>query len=681
MRSGIFNPVRQAGRMTVISALLISSLAGCSSYDTAKQTAAPKSSEMLIEGIDPKLSAEQYTQLCDNLMNQAQASFAQIERDTGPATMQTVVAAVDQIAYDLQPVRHSWYMKAVHPDEGVRNAATQCSQQYSDFYTQMGLSRAYYDRLAAIDKQTLGSTEQYVLEQIISQFQRAGVDKDEATRERIRALSKEITEIGNQFDKNIRDDVRYVEATVEQLVGLPEDYLSQRPADEKGVIRISTDYPDLYPVMTYGENDDLRKALRVASRARGYPQNEAVLKTLLEKRYELAQILGFENFAALSMDDKMIGTPENADRFLTTVGMALKGPVEKELQLLLARLKEIDPDAQQVNVWQVDYLKSLIRQEDYALDSKEVRQYFHYDKVRDGILKLTEDLFNVEIRPWQTTTWHEDVETYEIVENGKIIGRFYMDNHPRENKYKHAAHWGLRTGIKDKQIALSGLAQNFPKGLMEHGQVETFLHEFGHLLHNIFSGNQKWLAIAGMSMERDFVEAPSQMLEEWIWDYDTLKTFATNDKGEPIPKALVDKMVAARDFGLATSTAVQIYYANLSLNYYNRDPSTFELEPMMLSLMEQFSPYPYVDGTHFYANFGHLNGYSSNYYTYQWSLAIATDLFSRFEEMGMRNPEVAKEYREKVLGAAGSKPAKQFVEDFLGRPFNPQAYIKKLESL
>ena len=190
-------------------------------------------------------------------------------------------------------------------------------------------------------------------------------------------------------------------------------------------------------------------------------------------------------------------------------------------------LQKIDPEAKQVQVWQASYLMNLIRQEDYAVDSKEVRQYFQYDKVRAGIFGLTQDLFGVQIRPWKTETWHEDVESYEILENGKLLGRFYMDNHPRDNKYKHAAHWTLRTGIKDKQIPMSGLAQNFPKGLMEHGQVETFLHEFGHLIHNMFSGNQKWYGISGMTMERDFVEAPSQMLEEWIWDYDTLKTFAS----------------------------------------------------------------------------------------------------------------------------------------------------------
>jgi thimet oligopeptidase len=666
--------------ITAITGLL---LAGCEPNTQPSTTTTPdtQAKTLLIDGIDPNISGTDYTALCDKVMAKATSSFAELEADTGPATLQSVVVAFEQITYDLQDVRQSWYMKSVHPDKAVRDAATECSERYSDFSTLVGLSNAYYKRLAAIDLADLSSADQYMLQESLQSFRRAGVDKDQATRDKIRALRQEITEIGNEFDKNIRSDVRYVDATLEQLTGLPQDYIDARPANENGVIKISTNYPDISPVLTYGENDALRKALRVASRSRGYPANETILKTLIEKRHELAQILGFNNFADLSMNDKMIESADNAQNFLSTVGAALKEPVQKELALLLARQKKIDPNSERVESWQAGYLMNLIRQEDYALDSKEVRKYFQYDNVRAGIFKLTEDLFGVSIRPWKTATWHEDVETYEMVENGQIIGRFYMDNHPRDDKYKHAAHWTLRSGIKDTQIPLSGLAQNFPRGLMEHGQVETFLHEFGHLIHNMFSGTQPWFSTTGMSMERDFVEAPSQMLEEWIWDYDTLKTFATNEQGEAIPKELVEKMNRARDFGLATGTATQIFYANLSLNYYNQDPKNFELYPTLLALQEKFAPHPYVEGTHFYTNFGHLNGYSSNYYTYQWSLAIATDLFSRFDKEGMRNKAVALDYRNKVLGAAGSKPAKDFVADFLERDFSPEAYIEKLKSL
>ncbi|XOV79782.1 MAG: M3 family metallopeptidase [Aestuariibacter sp.] len=670
-------------KYTLLALAACTALIGCASnHQNGSATSAMlPAPPILTDGINSGLTGEEISVMCTGALASAKTQFTQLENDTSKATLQSVVGQFDQIIDTLMPVRHVWYMKSVHPDEAVRDAATECGQQQSDFFTQVGLSKNYYRRMAAIDTSNLPEHEKHMIETALSDFKRAGVDKSDAVRDKVRALQKEITEIGNQFNKNIREDVRYVEATIADLEGLPQDYIDSREANENGVIRISTDYPDLVPVMKYAHSDDLRRKLRIAARSRGYPKNEPVLKQLISRRHELANLLGFKTFAEMSMDDRMMGHPDNAQAFLNRIGAALQEPVEKELEIMLKRLHEIDPEAKQVQIWQSNYLENLIRQEDYALDSKEVREYFHYENVRSGIFSLTEILFGVEIRPWQTNTWHADVESYEILENGNIIGRFYMDNHPRENKYKHAAHWTLRPGVKDKQIPLSGLAQNFPKGLMEHNQVETFLHEFGHLIHNMFSGTQQWYAITGMAMERDFVEAPSQMLEEWIWDYDTLKTFARNEAGEAIPVALVEKMNSARNFGKATATATQIYYANLSLNVYSREPDSFELQPLMVKLHEKFAPYPYVPGTHFFANFGHLNGYSSNYYTYQWSLAIATDLFSRFKTEGMNNRDTANAYRNAVLGAAGSKPAAEFIADFLGRDFSPDAYIKELQDL
>ena len=637
--------------------------------------------KIITSGFDPDISAQDYVLLCDSLITSAATKFKQLENDTNPATLDRVFGQFDEIEFSMQGIRQSWYLKAVHPDEDIRKAATDCSVKYSDLFSSFNMSKKYYQRVLAINTSTLSHTEKYMVKNALEDFKQSGVDKDEATRKKIRVLNKEINEIGNLFRKNINEDTRYVETDITGLKGLPSDYIDakKQEMDETGVIKISTNYPDLRPVMKYAENDSLRKKLKVASGSRAFPQNKPVLKNLIEKRHELATLLGYKDWASMSMQSKMIASPQNAQRFLAKVGAALKEPVQLEKKVQLARLQKLTPSAKVVNSWQASYINNLLVKEQYALDSKEVREYFNYVRVRDGIFKLTQDLFDVEIQPWKTKVWHSDVESYEIRENGQLLGRFYMDNHPRDNKYKHAAHWTLRTGVKDKQIPMSALAQNFPKGLMEHGQVETFLHEFGHLLHNMFSGNHKWLAISGMSMERDFVEAPSQMLEEWVWDYDTLKSFAVNSKGEVIPKSLVDKMIRARDFGKAISTASQIFIANLSLNYYNRDPKQIELMPVLKEMYDTYSPYPFVEGTAFYANFGHLYGYSSDYYMYQWSLAIASDLFSRFEEKGMRNKQVAKEYRNKVLGAGGSMPAAGFVKGFLGREWSSDVYINSLK--
>lgn len=214
---------------------------------------------------------------------------------------------------------------------------------------------------------------------------------------------------------------------------------------------------------------------------------------------------------------------------------------------------------------------------------------------------------------------------------------------------------------------------------MEHSQVETFLHEFGHLLHGLFGGDHKWLAQSGIRTEWDFVEAPSQMLEEWVWDADTLKTFAVNAKGETIPDALIEKMRTGRGYGKGLFTRHQMYYAAISLNFYNQNPEGFDPTTALKELKPQYSNFAYVDDTHFYTSFGHLYGYSSIYYTYMWSLVIASDLFSEFEKNGLRDTETANKYRQLILGPGGSKDAAELVRDFLGRDYNFDAFAETLK--
>ena len=665
----------------VVTAIL---LIGCSqkNKEEISFTDTDSSISTALDGWNYKIEPSDLAQICDDVLNSSKNMLKKIEDDISIPTLSSVFIPYDEMGKNLQKIQHVWYMKSVHPDAELRNVATECAQKYSSFATEVNLSRKLYDRIAFIDQSILTDSEKLMLDMRLKDFKKSGVDKSVEIRERVKTLNLEITEIGNSFDQAIREDTRFVETTIDKLAGLPGDYIASKKADENGIIRISTDYPDYFPVMQYAHDDNLRKKLYIASKSIGSPSNSQNLLNLIKKRHELANLLGYENYAALAMDGLMIKSPDRANVFLNDLGQAVKKAAKKDLSILLKKQKEIDPNSEEVQAWQSSYLSNLIREESYSLDAKEVRTYFHFDKVQNGIFQLTENLFDVKIVPWKTETWHKDVTAWEVRENGLALGRFYLDMHPRPDKYKHAAHWTLRSGLSNsEQIPLSGLATNFPKDYMEHNQVETYLHEFGHLLHNMFSGTQPWLDLTGMSMERDFVEAPSQMLEEWIWDQQTLQNFATNDDGEAIPQTLIDKMNSARNFTKAMGTAQQLFYSNISLFYYSTNPDEIDLLTVLRDLQEKYSPYPYADGTYFYSNFGHLNGYSSNYYIYQWSLAIATDLFSRFKDEGLNNAEVSKEYRTKILGSAGSKPADEFIEDFLGRPFSTDAYIELLTNL
>jgi thimet oligopeptidase len=437
--------------------------------------------------------------------------------------------------------------------------------------------------------------------------------------------------------------------------------------------------------MSYAKSDHQRFELYKKYRKRGFPQNQEVLQKLLEKRYELAKTLGYENYAQYVTKDKMIKNPQNAADFINKVVDVATDRANKDYEELLRRLKIEMPEATNVEDWQKTYISELVKLEAYGLDSRKIRQYFSYDRVRDGLIKLTEDLFAVKIKRVQYPAWHSSVEVYELWSEKKLIGRFYLDMHPRKDKYKHAMMTQVITGISGKQIPEAALVCNFPggdgsQGLMEHDQVGTFFHEFGHLMHHLFAGDQPWIRISGIQTEWDFVETPSSLFEEWVWDVKILQKFAINEKGEPIPDEIVKKMNRARKFRLGLDTKQQMFYASISLNFYNNQPGSFVPLDMVKTLQKKITPFNYVDDTYMHLAFGHLDGYSAIYYTYMWSSVIAKDLYSVFKKEGLENREVALRYRKAVLEPGGAKEASQLVKDFMGREFSFEAFADWLNA-
>jgi thimet oligopeptidase len=374
----------------------------------------------------------------------------------------------------------------------------------------------------------------------------------------------------------------------------------------------------------------------------------------------------------------MVDSPARVQQLLTDMAAAAHPAAMRDYDKNLTVLRELRPGAQTIEFWQTAWLAPKVQQHFYAYDPQEARQYFAYDNVRDGILKLTEDLFGVQIRPWDTPKWDPKVETYEMVEDGKVIGRFYFDSHPRPGKYTHANMIPLRPGIPGGEPPVGALVMNLPEGdhstgLMEHGQVTTFLHEFGHMLHGMFGGTQRWMNQSGVATEWDFVEAPSQMLENWVYDYDTLAQFAVNKDGQTIPRDLVERMNKARYFNLGMGDMTQLGYANISLQFH-QNPVPADLGAATREWRDAYAIVPAPEWVQFQDAFGHLNGYSAVYYTYRWSLVIADDLFTRFDKEGLRNPQVALAYRRAVLDPGGTRPAAELVRDFLGRDISLDAY-------
>jgi thimet oligopeptidase len=396
----------------------------------------------------------------------------------------------------------------------------------------------------------------------------------------------------------------------------------------------------------------------------------------------LARLLGYPTWADYITQDKMVESAKNAADFIEHLKQTTYRRASGEYAVYLKRKQQDDPGATQVNRWEISYYGRLVRKRDYDFDPREIRPYLPFERVKQGVLDVTSRMFGLTYRRMESAAvWDPSVEAYEVYDGKRLLGRFYLDLHPRPGKYNHAAKFSIRQGAAGVQVPEHALVCNLPggkpgdPGLMEHADVVTFFHEFGHLIHAILGGQGRWEPVAGTAVQRDFVEAPSQLLEEWTLDPGVLRTFAKHyQTAEPVPMELVERLRRADAFGRALGLSSQAYLAALSLNLYNRPSDQVNTDSISARLEPLFSPIPEMPGTHKQTAFGHLDGYSAIYYTYAWSLVIAKDLFSRFDRSNLLDPAVAKRYRDIVLAPGGSKPAKELVRSFLGRDYDFAAF-------
>ncbi|MFL5407276.1 MAG: M3 family metallopeptidase [Myxococcales bacterium] len=615
----------------------------------------------------------------------AEALVERLKSSPAPrATPATVAAYDDAMAALSDASSRASVARNAHPDAAMRDVAERCEQQVDALATRFSLDRGIYDALRELDPQGEDPATRFYLHRTLRDFRRAGVDRDEETRKRVQALNEELVRIGQEFSRNIREDVRSVEVDPAELAGLPDDYVQAHPPGPNGKVTITTDYPDYVPFLSYARSGEARERLWRVYRQRAHPKNLSVLTRMLEKRFELARLLGYPSWAAYVTEDKMIGSAQAAADFIGRIAAAAEKRAADDYQALLSRKRRDEPTAARVEAWDSQVLTEALRKERHGYDAQSVRPYFEMSRVQEGVLDVTARLFGLEYRrAADAPVWHGDVTCYDVVERGTVVGRFYLDLHPREGKYKHAAQFTLQSGQAGKRLPEAALICNFPRpgSLLEHSEVVTFFHEFGHLLHHLLGGRTRWAGISGVRTEWDFVEAPSQMLEEWCWDATVLRGFARRaDTGEAIPADMVARMRAADEFGKGLRVRQQMFYAATSLEFHDRDPAGLDTTALAARLQERYTPFRHVDGTYFHESFGHLEGYSAIYYTYMWSLVIAKDLLGVFRREGLLNPVVASRYRRAVLEPGGGRPAAQLVQEFLGREASFDAFAEWLNA-
>jgi thimet oligopeptidase len=612
------------------------------------------------------------------------------ERRAAP-TLANFLEPLDRLLVRVHDLSiHGGLLFGVHPDPEVRAAGREVGEAADRFLNEYRLDGAIYEGLGRLELSGADDATIFAVSKMRREMRRSGAETSPATRSHLLEVSNAIDRTSNQFMENIARLERAIEVDgPAALRGLPADYLAAHPPDARGKVRITTRYPDFRPVMSYCDDASVRRALLFEFLNRAHPENGPVLRDLLSLRSEFARTLGYPHYAAYALEDKMIGTPHRGHEFLERVKRLLWDPATRDLARYLERKRRDLPESTALDPWDGElfgpgYYDGKIRDEEFGVDARILRDYLPYGRVRDGLFHLCRDLFGLSFaRVSSAEVWHPTVEAYDVRRGNEPLGRCYLDLIPREGKFTHAACFAVREGLAGVQYPQACLVCNFldpsvppEDARMEWRDVVTFFHEFGHLLHALLSGQPRWLYNGQSHVEWDFIEAPSQLFEEWARDPATLSTFARNpDTGAGIPTDLLERLRGAEALGRPARLLRQVAFSAISLEYYEEDPKGIDPSVTYRSVWDRSYPWKFPDEYHPESAFGHLTGYSAFYYTYVWSIVIARDLLSPFDAKGtLTDPATAVRYAREILAPGSSRPAAELIRSFLGRDFTFDAF-------
>ncbi len=597
------------------------------------------------------------------------------------------------------------FLSNVHPEQSVREASEAAEQKAGDFLVDLGkredLYKAVKDYVSNHPSEVakLSGEQKRFLDFTLRDYRRAGMELDPKQRERLTEVQKEITKLGIEFNRNIADDQSVVYLTKDELKGAPEGVLKPLPFND-GIYVVNLQNPTYVPLIESCSNETTRQKLWMAQKRRGGKKNVEVLEKAIKLFAEQAQILGYAHCADFQTETRMAKNYATVQKFYETLKPLVRKKAEADMAEFTAFKRQLTGDQKATLMpWDYQYIKNELSKSKYAVDGERVREYLPMEKVVEGLFNITQSLYGLEFKDATATKagtkerplWHPDVKFFEVYDKKShaLIGEFYLDLFPRDNKYTHFAQWSLvnHKVWSDGKVTLplAALVCNFTKpegdkpSLLTHEEVETFFHEFGHCLHTIVS-EAKMNRFSGTNVELDFVEAPSQMFENWVWDAGVLSTFAKHYKtGEPLPKALLDGMIAAKNLGSGLDTENQFYYGLTDLAYETTKDGKVDTTTVAIDLYPKVTCYPFKPEATFYqASFGHLMGYTAGYYSYMWSKVFASDMFQRFKELGLLSPEAGMYYRSKIISQGGTRDASDLLKDYLGREPKLDSFLKEL---
>ncbi|KAM6903031.1 neurolysin, mitochondrial [Xenentodon cancila] len=631
------------------------------------------------------------------------AGVKKVYDDVGSLNLENVcventLKAVANAKLDYASSRHVLdFLQYVCPNKEVRSASTEADKKLSEFDVEISMREDVFRRITALQKKLqvdISPEEKRLLDRLVTLGQRKGLHLSEDVQEEIKRRSKLISELSIEFNRNLNEDSTSLVFSEHELGGLADSYLNglEKTADGRYIVTLA--YPHYYPLMKRCHNPETRRKMETAFHSRCKEVNTPILEQLIRLRAKVADLLGYRSHADYVLELNMAKNASNVSDFIDAFYERVKPVGIKERKYILALkkreclMKGFQFDGQ-INSWDLPYYMNQVEQCKFAVNKDKLIEYFPLDVVTEGLFGIYQGLLGLTFSKVENAdVWHENVQLYSAhdTETGEEIGQFYLDLHPREGKYGHAACFGLQPGCRgpdgDRRLPVAAMVANFTKprkgcpSLLQHHEVETYFHEFGHVMHELCS-KTTFSEFSGTEVETDFVEVPSQMLENWVWEKEPLRRMSRHYKdGTPIPDDLLEKLIASRVANTGMMNLRQVVLSKVDQSLHSS--TSADTAEVFAVLCRDILGVPATPGTNMTASFSHLaGGYDGQYYSYLWSEVYSMDIFfSRFKKEGIMNPKVGKEYRRVILEAGGSVDGMDMLKTFLGREPRQDAFFE-----
>lgn len=681
-----------------IAGALLVALSSCS--EPALKSSEPAVREVEAQAADSyakipyQYADNQLTEKCSKLIADAETTFQAIEaikpsKRTFENTLLAFEWASNQFEKDTTALT---FMGYVSTNEATNKQGSLCEQEVEKYGVDLMTRKSLYKALKSVFPRN--AIEKRLQTVILEGFEQNGLHLSDKVLKTLIAKLKDIKKLESEYSNNLNNDTSSVDFTAEELEGVPADFIKSLTKNGDK-LTVGTDYASYRAIMTYAVKPDTRKALYVAFNNRGVKAgNSKLITDAVKLRAEAASILGFKSWSHYKINYLLAKDADKVKNFLDGLKADLAKKSAEDLEALLAAKKELTGSNEGLKAWDISYLSNYVKERDYSIDSEKIREYFPKDVVIEGMFKVYAKLFGVYFSEVKgADVWHEDVKLYRVhdAKTNEVKAYFYTDFFPRKGKYGHAAAFPLVSGYLKEDGSynppVASIVANFSKptadkpSLLTHGEVETVFHEFGHIMHYTLT-QAAYPSLAGFSVPWDFVEAPSQMLENWVWNKEVLGSLSGHylDHSKKLPEDLLNGMIAAKDFLKGYAYNRQVLFNTFDQTIHTS--SDGNVDPFQVfndAYNELFPTVEDIPNNHREASFGHMmGGYDAKYYSYLWSEVMEADMFTQFEKNGLLDEQTGLSFKKNILESGNVIPIDQAIETFLGRELNDKAFRKKL---